>query len=119
MRQFRIAFIEFTCRTVHITEAEEIEMRVFGTENVVVRLEAGQEHERLDQRNGEQANGNNSDLQRNDLLPQHENHVVEQPNNNHHFPRSVSSHCQAIESICKYPFLVSTPNFKVYFEQKA
>ena len=91
MRQFRIAFIEFTCRTVHITEAEEIEMRVFGTENVVVRLEAGQEHERLDQRNGEQANGNNSDLQRNDLLPQHENHVVEQPNNNHHLPRSVSS----------------------------
>ena len=38
MRQFRIAFIEFTCRTVNITEAEEIEMRVFGAANVVVRL---------------------------------------------------------------------------------
>ena len=33
MRQLRVAFIELTCRTVNITEAEEIEMRVFGAPN--------------------------------------------------------------------------------------
>ena len=38
IRQFRIAFIEFTCRTVNISEAEEIEMRVFGAPNAVVVL---------------------------------------------------------------------------------
>ena len=90
MRQFRVAFIELTCRTVNITEAEEIEMRVFGEPKTVVRIEAGQEHEGQDQRNVEQANGTNSDLQSNDTLPQHENYVVEQPNNNHHLPCTVS-----------------------------
>ena len=35
MRQFRVAFVELTCRTVNITEAEEIEMRVFGSHNAV------------------------------------------------------------------------------------
>ena len=33
IRQLRVAFIELTCRTVNITEAEEIEMRVFGAPN--------------------------------------------------------------------------------------
>ena len=91
MRQFRVAFIELTCRTVNITEAEEIEMRVFGAPNAVVTLETGQEHEELDQQNVEQANGNNSDLRNNDGLPQHENCVVEQPNNEHHLPCTLSS----------------------------
>ena len=76
IRQFRVAFIELACRTVNITEAEEIEMRVFGAPNAVNRLEEGQ-----DQQNMEQANANNSD-NHNDILPQHENCVAEQPNNN-------------------------------------
>ena len=90
MRQFRVAFIELTCRTVNVTAAEEIEMRVFGAPNAVVRHEEGQEHEGLDQGNVQQANGNNTNLQKNDVLPQHENSVVEQPNN-HHLPCTVSS----------------------------
>ena len=44
MRQFRVAFVELTCRTVNIAEAEEIEMRVFGPHNAL-----GQED-----KNGEQ-----------------------------------------------------------------
>ena len=107
LRQFRVAFIESTRITVNITEAVKSEMRVFGAPNAVVRLKAGQEHERRDQRNREQANGNNSDLQSHDVLPQHETCVVEQPNNNHHLPCTVSSSCtkrRAIESICRYPF---------------
>ena len=31
MRQFRLAFIEIVCRTGSITEAEQIERRVFGS----------------------------------------------------------------------------------------
>ena len=56
MRQFRVAFIELTCRSVNISEAEEIEMRVFGAPNAVVVLGEGQEHGGLDQQNAEQAN---------------------------------------------------------------
>ena len=81
MRQFRVAFIELTCRTVSITEAEEIEMRVFGAPNTVVGSEVRQEHEGLDHQNVEQANGNSSDLQNSNVLPQHENCVVELPEN--------------------------------------
>ena len=44
MRQFRVAFVELTCRTVNIAEAEEIEMRGFGPHNAL-----GQED-----KNGEQ-----------------------------------------------------------------
>ncbi|XP_078361557.1 adenosine receptor A1-like [Oculina patagonica] len=76
MRQFRVAFIELTFRTTNIAEAEEIEARVFGSPNNVVRLEAEQrEEENLDdQQNAEQANVNsiNND---NKILPQHENHI--------------------------------------------
>ncbi|XP_078344003.1 melanocyte-stimulating hormone receptor-like [Oculina patagonica] len=39
MRQFRVAFIELTCRTANTAEAEEIEMRGFGSPNTVVRFE--------------------------------------------------------------------------------
>ena len=53
MRQFRVAFIELTCNTVNISEAEEIEMRVFGAPNAVVVLGEEQEHGGLDQQNAE------------------------------------------------------------------
>ena len=65
MRQFRVAFIELTCRTANVAEAEEIEMRLFGSPNAVVRL----------QQNAEQANVNNTNNNNNEILPQHENHI--------------------------------------------
>ena len=74
MRQFRVAFIELTCRTANVAEAEEIEMRLFGSPNAVVRLQAGQEHEG-DQQNAEQANVNSTNNNNNEILPQHENHI--------------------------------------------
>ena len=55
-RQFRVAFIELTCRTTNIAEAEEIEMRVFGSHNTVGQT--GQRRERA-QQNKEQGNVNN------------------------------------------------------------
>ncbi|KAL9978209.1 hypothetical protein ACROYT_G015704 [Oculina patagonica] len=58
MRQFRVAFIELTCRTLNVGEAEDFEMRMFGSPNAVVRVEAGQGHDG-DQQNAEQANVNN------------------------------------------------------------
>ena len=71
MRQFRLAFIELACRTVNITEAEEIEMRVFSRPNAVVRVEVGHKNEGQDQQN----------VNNNEVLPaQHENVVVGQPN---------------------------------------
>ena len=50
MRQFRVAFIELMCRNVNIAEAEEIEMRVFGAPNPVLRLEEEQRQERQHQK---------------------------------------------------------------------
>ena len=70
IRQFRFAFIELTCRTVNIAEAEEIEMRLFETPNVVVTLEAGQELERQVHQNMEQENVNNDDNYNSEVLPQ-------------------------------------------------
>ena len=90
MRQFRVAFIELTCNTVNISEADEIEMRVFGAPNAVVRLEAGQEHGGLDQQNVEQANGTNSGNHTTDVLPQLANDAFEQSNNNCDLPSTVS-----------------------------
>ncbi|XP_078354353.1 uncharacterized protein LOC144638951 [Oculina patagonica] len=74
IRQFRVAFIELTCRTVNVVEAEEIERRVFGSPNAVGSVEARQGHER-DQQNAEQANVNNTNNDNNQVLPQHENHI--------------------------------------------
>ena len=77
MRQFRVAFIELTCRTANITEAEEIETRVFGSRNAVepvVNLEAGQQHEGV-QQNEEEADANDTNNDNNDVLPQHENPI--------------------------------------------
>jgi len=82
LRQFRVAFIELTCRTVNIAEAEEIEMRVFGAPNAVARLQKGREHEGQNQQNMEQANVNNNDHHDIDVLAQQRNSVVERPNNN-------------------------------------
>ena len=45
LRGFRVAFIELICKTANITEAEQREMKIFGTPNAVVRIEAGQENE--------------------------------------------------------------------------
>ena len=44
LRQFRVAFVELTCRTTNIAEAEEIEVQVFGSHNAVGQAgEGGQE----------------------------------------------------------------------------
>ena len=63
MRQFRVAFIELTCRTTNIAEAEEIELRVFGSHNTVgpVGRPVGQAGQRCEgaQQNTEQGNVNN------------------------------------------------------------
>ena len=90
LRQFRVAFIELMCRTVNIAEAEEIEMRVFGAPNGVVRLEERRGHRGTDDENVEETNvisHNNN----NDGLTQQENSVVEQPDNTHHLPCTVTS----------------------------
>ncbi len=76
MRQFRVAFIELTSRTANVAEAKEIENRVFGSPNAVVRCEAGQEYYG-DRQNAEQANVNNTNNDNNDILPQHENYIEE------------------------------------------
>ena len=68
MRQFRVAFVELICRTTNIAEAEEIEMRVFGSHNAVGQ--AGQGQERA-QKNTEQGNVNNCNIDNNEILPQH------------------------------------------------
>ena len=61
LRQFRVALVELTCRTTNIAEAEEIEMRVFGSHNAVGQ--AGQ--------STEQVNVNNCNIDNNEMLPQH------------------------------------------------
>ena len=74
MRQFRVAFTEIICRTANIAEAEEIEMRLFGSPNAVGVARQGHEG---DQQNAEQPNVNNDN---NEMLPRNENHI-EQLNN--------------------------------------
>ena len=62
MRQFRVAFVELICRTVHIAQAaEEIEVRVFRAANAVIRLEGRQEQEGLEQGNVKQESVNHND----------------------------------------------------------
>ena len=85
MRQFRVAFVELICRTVNISETEEIEMRVFGVPNAVVVLGEEQEHGGLDQQNV-----NNSDNHTTDVLRQMANDAFEQSNNTCDFPSTVS-----------------------------
>ena len=45
LREFRVAFIELIFKTTNTAEAEQREMKIFGTPNAVVRIEAGQENE--------------------------------------------------------------------------
>ncbi|CAH3104792.1 unnamed protein product [Porites lobata] len=54
LREFRVALIGLICRTVNIAEAEQIEMKIFGAPNAVVRIEEGQGHQG-------QAQGNKQD----------------------------------------------------------
>ena len=54
LREFRVAFIELICKTANIAEAEQREMKIFGTPNAVVRIEAGQETEGEARQNVEQ-----------------------------------------------------------------
>ena len=46
LREFRVAFIELICKTANIAEAEQREMKIFGTPNAVVRIEAGRTRKR-------------------------------------------------------------------------
>ena len=77
IRQFRVAFIDLLFRTVNIAQAEQIEMRFFKATNAV-RHVVGNKAEEDEQgnmiNNGNPANRNE--------LPQQENNVVEQLNNN-------------------------------------
>ena len=66
LRQFRLAFVELICRTTNIAEAEEIEMRVFGSHNAVGQTGQGQERA---QKNTEQGNVNNCNINDNERLP--------------------------------------------------
>ena len=54
LREFRVAFIQLICKTANIAEAEQREMKIFGTPNAVVRIEAGQENEGQARQNVEQ-----------------------------------------------------------------
>ena len=70
LRQFRVAFVELTCRTTNIAEAEEIEMRVFGLRNAVRQAGKGQQRA---QQNTEQGNVNNCNIDNhNEMVPQQE-----------------------------------------------
>ena len=72
LREFRVALIGLICRTVNIAEAEQIEMKIFGAPNAVVRIEEGQGHQGQAQGNVEQAGlriMNNNNVNNNDVLP--------------------------------------------------
>ena len=72
MRQFRVAFIELTCKTLHITEAEEIEVRLFGRQSTVVRLKR-RVNERQNHHTGERVRRNNSETHNDISFARHEN----------------------------------------------
>ena len=72
LREFRVALIGLICRTVNIAEAEQIEMKIFGAPNAVVRIEEGQGHQGQAQGNVKQAGlriMNNNTVNNNDVLP--------------------------------------------------
>ena len=72
-----MAFIELLFRTVNIAQAEQIEMRFFGATNAVGPVVGNKAEE------DEQGNMINNDNPANrNELPQQENNVVEQLNNN-------------------------------------
>ena len=69
LREFRVAFIEYICRTGNIAEAEQIESELSGAANALIRKPAGQERNGQTQQNVEQGNmNNNDDVNNNDVL---------------------------------------------------
>ena len=80
LREFRVAFTEFICRTGNIAEAEQIERQISGSaSNAVVSIEAGQEREGEAGQRVRQANMNkhvNVNVKNTDVLPQREKCVT-------------------------------------------
>ncbi|KAL9988213.1 hypothetical protein ACROYT_G002632 [Oculina patagonica] len=64
----------FVSGTANVAEADEIEMRVFGSRNAVVRFKAGHGHEG-DRQTTEQANVKNNNNDNNDILSEVENYI--------------------------------------------
>ena len=80
LREFRVAFTEFICRTGNIAEAEQIERQISGSaSNAVVSIEAGQEREGEAGQRVRQGNMNkhvNVNVKNTDVLPQREKCVA-------------------------------------------
>lgn len=72
IRQFRIAFIELTCRTANITEAEASDLRVFRMLHAEVKREAQKEEEQKNPQITEQSNVTEvTDVTNDDFAPKH------------------------------------------------
>lgn len=78
MRHFRVAFIELTCKTLNIAEAEEIEVRLFGGQSTVVTLEE-QQHEGQNHQTVERTSRNNSENHNDISFTPHEHENVVLP----------------------------------------
>ena len=80
LREFRVAFTEFICRTGNIAEAEQIERQISGSaSNAVVSIEAGQEREGEAGQRVRQGNMNkhvNVNVKNTVVLPQREKCVA-------------------------------------------
>ena len=61
LRQFRVAIIELICRNVNVTEAEQIEKRLFGRPNAISKREAVQDHKGPTEESAKQANTDNAE----------------------------------------------------------
>ena len=80
LREFRVTFTEFICRTGNLAEAEQIERQISGSaSNAVVSIEAGQEREGEAGQRVRQGNMNkhvNVNVKNTDVLPQREKCVA-------------------------------------------
>ena len=61
LRQFRVAIIELICRNVNVTEAEQIEKRLFGRSNAISKREAVQDHKGTTDESAKRANTDNAE----------------------------------------------------------
>ena len=61
LRQFRVAIIELICRNVNVTEAEQIEKRLFGRPNAISKREAVQDPKGPTEESAKQANTDNAE----------------------------------------------------------
>ena len=61
LRQFRVAIIELICRNVNVTEAEQIEKRLFGRTNAISKREAVQDHKGTTDESAKRANTDNAE----------------------------------------------------------